>query len=317
MLSNLNHILPFRPPFWCANGHIQTIAGSLFSHPRKPSFKTVEIPTSDGDFLELNVKEGQKNRPVFVLIHGLEVSASSRYIIELTHLLSERNYSVVAVNLRGCGSRMNRLRRFYHSGETNDLMAVFTWVKERFPFSVLGAVGFSLGGNTLIKSLGEEGSAHPAQIAAAVSVPYDLYHGSQLIQKGFTKIYERMFVRSMNGKLVEKRAAYPDLPVFEGSTLYEFDDQVTAPINGFKDAEDYYAQCSAGSFLGGVKTRLLLIHSKDDPLCPFCMVPMESIKKNQYIDYIITEHGGHVGFWGRPHDWLNRTIANYFGINFD
>jgi predicted alpha/beta-fold hydrolase len=317
LLSNLNDISPFTPPLWCINAHVQTIAGTLFSRPGKPAFKTIEISTSDGDFLELNVKEGQKNSPAVVLIHGLEGSAGSRYIFELTHVLGKRDYSVVAVNLRGCGSRMNRRRRFYHSGGTDDLTAVFTWVKEHFPSSKMGAAGFSLGGNVLIKSLAEEGAAHPVQVAAAVSVPYDLYDGSQRIQKGFTRIYERMFVKSMNKKLEEKRKAYPDLPVFEGSTLYEFDDQVTAPIHRFKDAKDYYLRCSSGQFLDDMKTRVLLIHSKDDPLCPFTMVPMKSIKQNPCIDYIITKHGGHVGFWSRPYGWLNRIIANYFSKNFD
>lgn len=250
-----------------------------------------------------------------MLIHGLEGSSGSRYIVELMNTLIEQNYSVVAMNLRDCGPRMNKRRRFYHSGETGDLKTIFTWTDEHFPHSPVGAAGFSLGGNVLLKLLGEQGSATRIDAAVAVSVPYDLYLGSQLIQKGLSIFYERMFVRSMNHKLEEKRKIYPDLPVFEGSTLYEFDDQITAPVHGFKDAEDYYAQCSAGQFIDDIETRLLLIHSEDDPLCPLAMVPMESIKHNDYIDYILTEHGGHVGFWSKPYGWLFQTIRNYFNKN--
>jgi predicted alpha/beta-fold hydrolase len=272
--------------------------------------------------LELNVKEGQKNNPVVVLIHGLEGSAESRYITELTNSLSSRDYSVVAVNLRGCGPHMNKKRRFYHAGETGDLNSVLSWIHEHLSYSYLGAVGFSLGGTVLLKLLGEMGAStliHSAAIerAVCVSVPYDLYWGSQRIQKGAARIYERMFVKSMNHKLEEKRNVYRDLPVFTGSSLYEFDDQVTAPVHGFNNAADYYMRCSSSQFLDDIKTSLLLIHSKDDPLCPFTMVPMKKIKDNNSIDYIITNGGGHVGFWSRPYGWLNRTIMNYFSKNFD
>lgn len=316
MLSNLNNIPPFIPPVWCVNPHIQTIAGSLFSRPKPISCDTVEISTPDGDFLELNVKTGPKNRPAVVLIHGLEGSSQSRYIIELMGILSKRGYSVVAVNLRGCGTRINNKRRFYHSGETEDLRTVFSWVNEHIQHSSIGAAGFSLGGNVLIKLLGEDSSSTLIDRAIVVSSPYDLYYGSQTIQQGFNRLYERMFVRNMNKKVEDKRKAYPDLPVFTGSTLHDFDDEVTAPLNGFEDADDYYAKCSSGQFVERIETQTLLIHSKDDPICPCEMVPMNSIRQNGYVDYILTDRGGHVGFWSKPYGWLNKIIANYFGRDF-
>src|SRR5699024_7238596 len=134
---------------------------------------------------------------------------------------------------------------------------------------------FSLGGNVLIKLLGEEGSSTLIDRAIAVSSPYDLYYGSQTIQQGLNRLYERMFVRNMNNKLEDKRKIYPDLPVFTGSTLHDFDDQITAPLNGFEDADDYYAKCSSEQFVGSIETQTLLIHSKDDPICPCEMVPMK------------------------------------------
>lgn len=316
MLTNLNNVPPFVPPGWCVNPHIQTIASSLFSHPPEPPCQSVEIPTPDGDFLELDVIKGREDRPVIVLIHGLEGSSHSRYIVELMTILSQKNYSVVAVNLRGCGSRINNKRRFYHSGETEDLRTVFSWTNEHIKHSAIGATGFSLGGNVLIKLLGEDGFSTLIERAVVVSSPYDLYYGSQSIQKGLNRLYERMFVRNMNKKLERKRKVYPDLPIFKGTTLHDFDDQVTALLNGFKNANDYYARCSSGQFVGDVKTKALLIHSKDDPICPYEMVPMNSIKQNKFLDYILTDHGGHVGFWSKPYGWLNDTIVNYFGKDF-
>jgi len=315
--TNLSNIESFNPPAWCLNGHVHTIACSLFSHPEKPSLESVKIATGDDDFLELNVIRARQKRPVIVLLHGLEGSANRYYIIELMKMCRAMNYSVVALNFRGCGSQLNKRRRFYHSGETNDLMTVFKWTLRQFPHSSIGAVGFSLGGNALLKSLAEHGDAHPAKAAVAVSVPYDLKLGAKRIQRGFTMLYEHLFIRSMTEKLRKKREIFPDLPAFEGSSLYQFDEQVTAPLHGFKSADDYYTRCSSNQFLPNIHLPTLLIHSKADPLCPPAMIPMYTIKQNPHIDYIITREGGHVGFRSSPPGWLNRTIANYFAEKID
>jgi len=227
--------------------------------------------------------------------------------------LLEENYSVVAVNFRSCGSRLNNKPRFYHSGETNDYATVFNWVLEQYPEQQIAAVGFSLGGNALVKSLAERGTSHPVDTAVAVSVPYDLRLGSLMLSKGFRRVYEYRFLRTLRAKLERKRQECPELPSFSGSTIYEFDDQVTAPLHGFKSADDYYERCSARQFVDKVETPTLLIHSREDPLCPIQAMPVDKIIANPKTDFIITEKGGHVGFRSRPKGWLNYAIRRYLG----
>lgn len=294
---------------------MHTIACSLFVRSRLPDAKRIEITTPDGDFLELDVIDQQNKRPVVVLFHGLEGSTDRYYIARLMRLCSSKGYSVVAVNFRGCGSRLNHLPRFYHSGATDDYKTTFCWVRNYFPDSAIGAVGFSLGANALLKSLGEEGSGHWSDASIAVSVPYDLKSGSLELSKGFNRIYEYRFLRTLRKKLDLKRDNHTDLPAFTGQTLYDFDDQVTSKLHGFEDAEDYYARCSSDQFIPQIYKSTLLIHSRQDPLCPIESMPLNEIKANPRLSYVITTEGGHVGFWSRQGEWLNEVIMSYFARN--
>ncbi|TYP93381.1 hypothetical protein LX73_1083 [Fodinibius salinus] len=311
METNLRHIPDLPVPQWCVNGHVHTIARSWLGDTTLPDVNRIEIPTPDDDFLELDCAIHPNSESVIILFHGLEGSSERYYIVELMKELLEEEYSVVAVNFRSCGSRMNNQPRFYHSGETNDYATVFNWISQQYPDKKMGAVGFSLGGNALLKSLGEEGSGHPLDAAIAVSVPYDLRLGSIRLSKGFHRLYEYRFLRTLKKKLVLKRQDFPNLPQFTGSTLFEFDDQITAPIHGFKSAEHYYEQCSARRFITDIQIPTLLVHSREDPLCPVEAMPVAKIFDHSKIDYIITEQGGHVGFWSQPKGWLNYIIRNY------
>lgn len=315
MKTNLRHVPPFRSPRWCINGHFHTIARSLFGNTNPPKLTRIEIDTPDDDFLELDCHLQPESDTIITLFHGLEGSTKRYYMVELMKALIREGHSVVGVNFRGCGSQLNDQPRFYHSGETNDYQTVFNWVDNNHPNKKIGAVGFSLGGNALIKYLGEKQHSTPLQAAVAVSVPYDLRLGSIVLSKGFHRIYEYRFLRTLRKKLEEKRQRYPDLPTFSGSSIYEFDDQVTAVIHGFKGAEDYYERCSARRFIEDVKTDTLLIHSKKDPLCPVETMPLSKANENRYIDYIVTPEGGHVGFWSKPRGWLNFVIENYLSSN--
>lgn len=315
MKTNLRHVPQFCSPSWCYNGHVHTIARSLFGDTNLPEVDRIEIPTPDDDFLELDRHIKTDSTSVIVLFHGLEGSTDRYYMVELMKFLIRKGHSVVGVNFRGCGSHLNNQPRFYHSGETKDYQTVFSWIQNKYPNKQMGAVGFSLGGNALVKYLGETGSNSLIQTAVAVSVPYDLRLGSIMLSKGFHRIYEYRFLRTLKQKLQEKRNRHPKLPVFNGSTLYEFDDQVTAKIHGFQSAEDYYEQCSAHRFVENINKDTLLIHSKEDPLCPAEAIPLAKLNKNPFTDYIITKNGGHVGFWSKPRGWLNFVIENYLSSN--
>lgn len=303
---------PFRPAWWARNAHVHTIVASQFIKVDKPEHKRIEIPTPDDDFLEIDVCEVDSDKPIVALFHGLEGSTDRYYIGNLMKVLESSGFSSVAMNFRGCGSKMNRQPRFYHSGETGDYRIFFEWITENFPDKEIYAVGFSLGGNALVKYSGEEGSGSRVKRAVAVSPPYDLKAGSLNLQQGFNRIYEMNFLKTLVEKLEQKRQLIPDLPRFKGKSVYDFDDQVTALLHGFNDADDYYHQCASKHFYREVKTDLLVVHSREDTLCPIEYAPVNVMKENPHITTCFTDEGGHVGFLSNPPDWLFRLITNWF-----
>lgn len=311
METNLPDIPVFHSPWWCLNDHIHTITRSLFGDREPPSCEQIEIATPDRDFLELDCIFQEDSEAVVALFHGLEGSTRRYYIIETMKALRNAGFSVVAVNFRGCGSRLNSTRRFYHSGETEDYFTIFRWITKNMPGRKIGAVGFSLGANALLKSLGEKEEEHPVDAAVAISAPYDLKMGADSLSRGFNRVYEYLFLRTLREKVYRKRVDFPDLPEAEGTTLYEFDNKVTAPVHGFKDADDYYESCSSKNFMADIRKPVLLIHSKSDPLCPIEAMPRQKISENPSLDYIITGEGGHVGFWSKPSGWLSRVVCGY------
>ncbi|MEQ9309389.1 MAG: alpha/beta fold hydrolase [Balneolaceae bacterium] len=300
----------FNPKWWAFNSHVHTVVSS-FRKVNQVAVNRVEIDTPDKDFLELDVIDLNNNKPVVALFHGLEGSSERFYIRNLMYDLKMAGFSSVALNFRGCGSRINLQPRFYHSGETSDYAVLFDWISANFKNQAIYAVGFSLGGNALIKSLGELGTAHPTQKSVAVSPPYDLKAGSLNLQKGFNKVYSYRFLNTLRDKLHLKKNKYPELPTFEGNTLYEFDDHITAPVHGFNNADHYYQICSSKQFIKDVRKPLLIIHSKEDTLCPLEFAPFKHINNNSFISTIFTEKGGHVGFISSPRNWLNETIIHW------
>lgn len=300
----------FTPAWWAKGVHIQTVAAS-FNDVAPVNCKRIEINTPDNDFLELDILDLKNNRPVVALFHGLEGSSERHYIRNLMNDLQKEGYSSVALNFRGCGSRLNRQKRMYHSGETQDYATLFEWMKTEFSGRAIFAVGFSLGGNALVKSLGEEKENHRVERAVAVSPPYDLAKGSAKMDQGFNRVYQQRFMKTLVEKADQKRKIFPGIPEFTGRSVYDFDDQVTAPVHGFKNADDYYTQCSSGQFYEHVQKPLLIIHSKDDSLCPLEFAPHQIFESNPYIHTLFTETGGHVGFISSPRGWLNQTIIKW------
>lgn len=301
---------PFKPKWWAINVHVHTVVSS-FNEVLPIEFERIEIPTPDDDFLEIDLVLLEDDSPIVALFHGLEGSSDRHYIRNLMTVLKQSGFSSVALNFRGCGSKPNLQKRMYHSGETSDYDTLFKWIHSCYPEKPIYAVGFSLGGNALVKSLGEEGDEHLVNRAVVVSPPYDLGEGSLNMNRGFNKVYQKRFINTLVEKADQKRERFPDVPQFTGSTVYEFDDQVTAPVHGFKDADDYYTQCSSAQFYKSVQRPLLVIHSKEDSLCPLDYAPFEDIESNPNIETLFTEKGGHVGFLSSPPGWLNRTILDW------
>ena len=300
----------FTPVWWAPEVHTQTVIAS-FSNTKDPASERIEIPTPDNDFLELEVVDLKNEKPVVALFHGLEGSSERHYIQNLMSDLRNAGYSSVALNFRGCGEKINLQRRMYHSGETEDYKTLFKWIEENFGNRKIFAVGFSLGGNALVKSLGELKEDHPAQKAVAVSPPYDLKGGSLRMNEGFNKVYQKRFLNTLKEKTNLKRVQFPDFPTFTGNSVYDFDDQITAPVHGFEGADDYYEKSSSKHFYKHVEKPLLIIHSKADSLCPLEFAPFEDLKSNRYIRTMFTESGGHVGFISQKRGWLNRTIIKW------
>ena len=302
----------FKSAPWCVNGHVHTVLCSILAPSPALNYERVIVDTPDDDFLEIDVSEQKTRSPVAILLHGLEGHSKRYYVTQLGEQLFARGFSIVSINFRGCGSKMNRQRKFYHSGETEDLHTIFNWVDREYPGMPMFCAGFSLGGSALMNYLKEHSTHHPLKAAATISTPFHLENGSHNLEKGFNKLYSIRFLRTLVKKLEEKRKQFPDLPAYSGSTLYEFDDQVTAPIHGFESAEDYYHQCASYFFMDKIKTNTLVVHSKEDPMCPFKWTPIDDIRKNPFTEPCFTEKGGHVGFWSLPGGWLNETVADYF-----
>ncbi|HET8866162.1 MAG TPA: alpha/beta fold hydrolase [Gracilimonas sp.] len=311
-LSHSNiQLEPFEPVWWAWNTHVHTVVASQLTRAEKPDHQRLEVPTPDDDFLEVDVSLVNSDKPIVALFHGLEGSTDRHYIANLMGLLKEKGFSSAALNFRGCGSKMNLRPRFYHSGETQDYRTFLGWLKRTYPEKQIFAVGYSLGANALVKYLGEEKDQSLVQRAVAVSPPYDLKEGSIRLQHGFNRIYEIRFLKTLVEKLELKRQTFSDMPEFHGNTIYEFDDQVTAKLHNFEGADDYYHQCSSKHFYGDVKTDLLVIHSKEDTLCPIEFAPSDMMNQNPCIQTCFTDEGGHVGFLSSDPGWLYRVILKW------
>jgi uncharacterized protein len=316
LFFSMNHYSDsFSSAPWCFNGHVHTVLCSLIFQSAPVHYKSTRIDTPDDDFLEIDYVEGKAGKPVAILFHGLEGHSRRYYVTQLAEQLIQQGFTVIAMNFRSCGGTMNRTQKFYHSGETDDLHTVFSWAEQQFPGLDIHAAGFSLGASALLNYLKEHGTNHPLKSTAVISTPFELKKGSLNLEKGFNRIYSIRFLRTLVQKLEEKRKVIPGLPEFSGSTIYEFDDQVTAKIHGFEDADDYYHRCSSGRFINEIKTPTLVVHSEEDPMCPFKWTPISAIRENPVLTECFTRRGGHVGFWSLPPGWLNVTVARYFVEN--
>lgn len=316
---------PFRAAWWLPGPHAQTLGARLLRRRTGVALRRERIELPDGDFLDLDwplVDGGAAfpaRAPLVVVLHGLEGSARSTYAVEAYRALARERLAAVGLNFRSCSGELNRSPRLYHSGETGDLAHVLRLLRSRFPQRKLGALGFSLGGNVLLKFLGEACDSSLAA-ASAVSVPFDLGAGAEHMERGFARVYRRYLVRKLQRKVRAKARVMRDrvdlARVLAARTFRDFDGAGTAPLHGFRDADDYYRRSSSGAFIGGIRVPTLLVHALDDPFLPASAVPPQTaFAANPFLRSAVVPRGGHVGFvsgppWA-PVFWAERRAARF------
>jgi uncharacterized protein len=294
----------YSPSWWLPGPHARTIWGRFFRRTPPLPTRVERWETADDDFLDLVRLDAPKGRPHLVMLHGLEGAPRSHYARGLFLQALQRGWAADLLLFRGCGAELNRAPRFYHSGETGDIAVVARRLMDADPEAPFVFAGVSLGGNVLLKLLGEMGDAVPAQIigAAAVSVPFDLARASRHIDQGFSRVYQTHFLRSLRRKALAKLERYPDLVSRErveaSRTLWDFDDVVTAPVHGFADANDYYSRSSSLGFIDRVRVPTLLLSARDDPFLPPAVLDdvRRIATRNPNLTLEFPQAGGHVGF---------------------
>lgn len=313
----------YKPAWWLRNPHAQTIWASLVRKaPQVPTHREqLELP--DGDFLDLRWTKTDPS-PTVVVLHGLEGCFESNYIQGILFAIHQKGWRGVLVHFRNCGPLANRLARSYHAGDTADLEFVVHAIQERNPKVPLAVLGYSLGGNALLKWLGEKGPSVPVQGAVAVSVPFVLEQAMRRLETGFSRVYQWYFLRLLKRSALRKAALLPApySPSFiKGvAAIREFDHRLTAPLHGFAGADEYYEKSSARQYLKTIAAPTLILHAKDDPFMTREVIPpLEELSPQVRLE--LCEHGGHVGFIGgawpwRSYGWLERRIPEFFSEIF-
>ena len=316
------HASPYRAPLWLPGGHLQTIYANLFIRVPPVVYRRERLELPDGDFLDFDWVVGQPGLPVVVLIHGLEGSADSHYARGLmVHVVAQGWHGVVA-HFRGCSGEDNRLPRAYFAGDSEDIERMLRHVKTRHPDVPLYAVGVSLGGNALLKWLGEAGESAKALVerAAAVSAPLDLTAAGHTLDRGFNRrVYTARFLFTLKAKALRKATRFPGVldakAIAAATTFREFDTLVTALLHGFRDAEDYWFRVSSKPLLKSIAVPTLVINAKNDPFLPASALPTAAD-----VSFAVTleqpDTGGHVAFPSGPFpgrlDWLSQRLMQHF-----
>jgi hypothetical protein len=313
----------YRAAWWVRGAHAQTLWGKFFRSRNEPPLTRERLETADDDFIDLYRLAAPAGSPRLFLLHGLEGTIRSHYVAGFFSEAQRRGWGADLLIFRGCGDEPNRAARFYHSGDTADLSLALNWVAEKHPDSPLILSGVSLGGNVLLKYLGERSGELPGvRGAAAISVPFDLERGARYLSQGFSRIYDRHFLRSLRRKAFAKLERYPDLfdraALERVQTIYEFDDTVTAPVHGFVDAHDYYSRSSSLGFLRAVGVPTLLLSAVDDPFLPRDVLDevREVAEANPFLTLEFPERGGHVGFVAGKIPWRPVYYAEWRACEF-
>jgi predicted alpha/beta-fold hydrolase len=308
----------YRPPLLLKNRHLLTVYPTLFRRMSALRYSRTRIATPDDDFLDLDFSLTGSDR-IVIILHGLEGHAGRKYVLGMVNVFNQGGYDTVSLNFRGCSGEPNRNLRFYHSGDTGDLAHVVEYLVRSKPYKDIHLVGFSVGGNVLLKYLGEKGANIPAQIrsAVAISVPCDLKSSAIQLESVQNAIYMKRFIRDLGHKLELKARRFPDNINLENyravKTFRQFDDRYTAPLHGFQDAEQYWKLSSSKQYLPKIKVPVLLINALDDPFLTKECFPYEEAAGNDRLYLETPRYGGHVGFvrLGNREYWSERRAFEF------
>ncbi len=308
----------YSSPFLLPGGHLQSIVPAL-RRVDGIQYRRERINTPDDDFLDLDWAVNGSDK-IAILSHGLEGNTQRHYILGMIQALHRRGWDALAWNYRGCSGEPNKKLRSYHSGETADLHTVLCHAIARNQYREIALIGFSLGGNVTLKYLGEQNSnVHPlVSKAVAFSVPCDLKSGALKLAHISNIIYMKMFLRSLHEKIRAKMKILPEQINDDGfdqiKTFHDFDNRYTAPIHGFKDADDYFAKCSSRQFIPAIRIPTLLVSARNDPFLAEPCFPYEEANVNPNFFFEAPESGGHTGFftWSRDGEYWSETRTMSF-----
>ncbi|HRB29147.1 MAG: alpha/beta fold hydrolase [Nitrosomonas sp.] len=324
-MPGLHTISTYSPPIWLPGGNLQTIYPYAFKPVRLFQYRRERWELDDGDFVDVDWVDGAVHSPLVVFFHGLEGNSSSHYIVSTINSLKRHHWSSVVIHFRGCSGVPNRLPRAYHAGDSAEieqmLQRVILQIGESRSPQPLFVVGVSLGGNALLKWLGEQNQRANSLVSrvAAISVPLDLAAAGVALDTGFNQVYTRHFLATLKRKAFYKLQQFPGLfdrqALKKCATIYDFDNLVTAPLHGFRDTDHYWRMSSSKQWLGKITVPTLIINACNDPFMPASVLPKQQ-EVSSKVTLEFPEHGGHAGFLqgtfpGRL-DWLPERIFNFF-----
>jgi predicted alpha/beta-fold hydrolase len=310
----------YKPPLFFSNGHTQSIFPTLFRKVAGINYKRERINTPDDDFLDLDWSTVRSNH-VGIISHGLEGNSMRHYVLGMAKILNKNGYDAIGWNFRSCSGEPNKKIYSYHSGASNDLHTVVSHVISKNIYTEIILIGFSMGGNVTLKYLGEQGEKINAKIKKAItfSVPTDLKSSAIKMAKLSNKIYMKRFLKMLHEKIKQKMEIMPGQIDDKGyekiKNFKDFDDRYTAPLNGFKDAEDYWKKSSCKQFLHNIVIPTLLVNAENDPILANECYPIDEAKKNPNLFLEIPKSGGHVGFISFNNDGYWSELRTILFIN--
>lgn len=319
----------FKAPIWQVGGHLQTIVPSLFPQVAKQSYVRERWELADGDFVDVDWTEPPaqlehtQNKPVLVLFHGLEGSSQSHYARVIMSAAKQRGWLGLVVHFRGCSGEPNRLPRVYYAGDAEEINTFISIIHQKLPENPIYAAGVSLGGNALLKWLGQypNDARQLVKAAAAISAPIDLKQTAHSLDKGINYLlYSKHFVATMKPKALQMAERFPDYldarRIQAVNTVQEMDNAVTSVLYGTNNADEYYDVNASKPWLPAIQTETLILNAKNDPFVPFDTLPSAAeVSSTVHLDY--QAEGGHAGFYGhgdKESPWLAERIFNFFDV---